>query len=63
MLCNKKLNPTELFITRKKLNISVFATQPNKRELQQIAFNHSSDIDFRDFMNFYKNVLQNHVLF
>ena len=26
---------------------------PNKRELQQIAFNHSSDIDFRDFMNFY----------
>ena len=26
----------------------------NKRELQQIAFNHSSDIDFRDFMNFYK---------
>ena len=28
---------------------------PNKRELQQIAFNHSSDIDFQDFMNFYKN--------
>ena len=28
---------------------------PNKRELQQIAFNHSSDIDFRDFMNLYKN--------
>ena len=27
----------------------------NKRELQQIAFNHSSDIDFRDFMNLYKN--------
>ena len=27
---------------------------PNKRELQQIAFNHSSDIDFRDFMNLYK---------
>ena len=27
---------------------------PNKRELQQIAFNYSSDIDFRDFMNFYK---------
>ena len=24
---------------------------PNKRELQQIAFNHSSDIDFQDFMN------------
>ena len=27
---------------------------PNKRELQQIAFNHSSDIDFKDFMNLYK---------
>ena len=27
---------------------------PNKWELQQIAFNHSSDIDFRDFMNLYK---------
>ena len=27
---------------------------PNKRELQQIAFNYSSDIDFQDFMNLYK---------
>ena len=27
---------------------------PNKRELQQIQFNHSSDIDFQDFMNLYK---------
>ena len=27
---------------------------PNKRELQQIAFNHSLDIDFQDFMNLYK---------
>ena len=26
----------------------------NKRELQQIAFNHSSDIDFQNFMNLYK---------
>ena len=73
-----KLNPvvTELFIRRKKLNISlVFITQSyfavskgirlnsthcfvmkilNKKELQQIAFNHSSDIDFQDFMNLYK---------
>ena len=24
---------------------------PNKQELQQIAFNHSSNIDFKDFMN------------
>ena len=27
---------------------------PNKRELQQIAFNNSSDIDFQDSMNLYK---------
>ena len=26
----------------------------NNRELQQIAFNHSSDIDFQDFINLYK---------
>ena len=27
---------------------------PNKRELQQIALNHSSAIDFKDFMKLYK---------
>ena len=27
---------------------------PNKRELQQIALNHSSDIGFKDSMNIYK---------
>ena len=27
----------------------------NKQELQQAAFNHSSDIDFKDFMNLLKN--------
>ena len=27
---------------------------PNKQELQQIAFNRSSDIDFKDFMNLHK---------
>ena len=27
---------------------------PNNRELQQTAFNHSSDIDFQDLMNLYK---------
>ena len=27
---------------------------PNKRELQQIAFNHSSDIDFQGVINLYK---------
>ena len=27
---------------------------PNKRELQQIALNHSSDIHFKEFMKIYK---------
>ena len=27
---------------------------PNKKELQQISFNHSSDIAFQEFMNLYK---------
>ena len=42
---NIRLNPTHYFIMK----------IPNKRELQQIAHNHSSDIDFKDFMNLYKN--------
>ena len=78
MVNTKKLNPivTELFISGRKINISIFfITQsyfkvpkdvrlnsthffilkiPNKRELQQIALNHSSDIDFKDFMKTYK---------
>ena len=39
-----RLNSTQLFIMK----------IPNKRELQQIALNHSSDIDFKDFMKVYK---------
>ena len=39
-----RLNTTHFFI----IKIS------NKRELKQIAYNHSSDIDFKDFMNLYK---------
>ena len=27
---------------------------PNKRKLQQISVNHSSDINYEDFMNLYK---------
>ena len=27
----------------------------NKRELQQIAINHSADIDYRDFLRIYRN--------
>ena len=36
---------------------------PNKRELQQIALNHSSDIDFKDFMKIYKKYTKDYTLF
>ena len=35
----------------------------NKQQLQQIAFNHSSYIDFRGFMIFTKYLLQNYFTF
>ena len=35
----------------------------NKRELQQIELNHSSDIDLEGFIKNYKIVLQNHIVF
>ena len=41
---NIRLNSMQYFIVK----------IPNKREFQQIAFNHSSDIDFKDFMTLYK---------
>ena len=39
-----RLNTTHFFITK----------IPNKRELQQIAINHSSDISTKDFANIYR---------
>ena len=39
-----RLNSTYFFIMK----------IPNKRELQQMALNHSSNIDVKDFMNIYK---------
>ena len=35
----------------------------NKRELQQIASNHSSGIDFKDFMKLYKKILKSSIHF
>ena len=48
-----KLNSTHYFV----MKVS------NKRELQQIAFNHSWDIDFQDFMNLYKKCIAKPYLF
>ena len=49
---NVKLNTTHFFIMK----------ITNKRELQQTALNHSSDIGFKDFIRSTKNVLLNHFL-
>ena len=60
----RKLNISIVFITQSyfkvpkdvRLNSTHFFIMEilNKRELQQIALNHSSDIDFKDFMKIYK---------
>ena len=60
----RKLNISIVFITQSyfkvpkdvRLNSTHFFIMkiPNKRELQQIALNHSSDIDFKDFIKIYK---------
>ena len=59
-----KLNISLVFITQSyfkvpkcfRLNTSHFfiAKIPNKRELQQIAINHPSDINTKDFTNIYR---------
>ena len=61
---SRKLNISIVFITQSyfkvpkgvRLNSTHFFIMkiPNKRELQQIALNHLSDINFKDFMNIYK---------
>ena len=69
MLSNKKLNSVviELFISGRKLNISlVFITKSYFAVPKIIRLNsthyfimkiaHSSDIDFKDFMNLCKNI-------
>ena len=60
----RKLNISVVFITQSyfkvpkdvRLNSTHFAIMkiPNKRELQQIALKHSSDIYFKDFMKTFK---------
>ena len=48
-----RLNATHYFIMK----------TPNKRERQQIASNHSSDIDFKDFMKLYNHYTKESYLF
>ena len=64
----RKLNISIVFITQSyfkvpkdvRLNSTHFFIMkiPKKRELQQIALNYSSDIDFKDFMNIYKKYIK-----
>ena len=50
---NARLNTTHFLI----MKIS------NKKEIQQITINHSSDIDFKDFVKIYKKCTDNHIHF
>ena len=69
----RKLNISLVFITKSyfavpnniRLNSMYYFIMkiPNKWELQKMALNHSSDIEFKDFMNLYKNALKNHISF
>ena len=61
---DRKLGISVVFITQSyfkvpkdvRLNSTHFLIMkiPNKRELQKIALNHSSDIDFKDFIKIYE---------
>ena len=60
----RKLNISIVFITQSYFKVPKYVTLnsthffimklTNKRELQQTATNHSSDIDFKDFITIYK---------
>ena len=68
----------ELFIRCRNLNYLLYFPVPkdfrlnsthylilkihNKRELQNIAINHSADIDYKDFMNIYRKNSRSHIL-
>ena len=65
-ITGRKINIFLVFITKSyyavpkniSLNSTYYFTMniPNKREVQQIAFNQTSDFDFKDFMNIYKKI-------
>ena len=69
----RKLNISIVFITQSyfkvpkdvRLNSTHFFIMkiPNKRELQQIPLNHSSDIELKDFMKIYKKMQSRTILF
>ena len=71
MIWGRKLNIFFVFITQsyfsvpEKIRLNALycfiMKISNKIELQQTTFNYSSDIDLKEFMNLYRNVLKNHI--
>ena len=69
----RKLNISLVFITQSYFSVPkevrlnstnyLIIKIRNKREFQNIAINHSADIDYKNFMNIHKNVQVNHILF
>ena len=65
LLRDRKLNTSFVLISQPyfkvpkdiRLNVthSIIMKIPNKREVQQIALNYLSHIEFKDFMKFYKD--------
>ena len=69
----RKLNISLVFITQSyfsvpkdvRLNSTHYLVMKinNNRELQNIAINHSADIDYKDFVKIYREFTKNHILF
>ena len=61
----RKLNMSLVFITQSYFSVPkevrlnsthyLIMRSHNKRELQQIAINHSADIDYKNFLKIYRN--------
>ena len=61
----RKLNLSPCFLTQSYFSVpkdirlncthDIIFKLNNKRELQNIAMNHSADIDYKDFVNIYRN--------
>ena len=70
-LRERKLNISLVFISKSyfkvpkmiRINATHYFIIPNKKELQQIAFNHSSDIEVKNLMKLYKDYTKETYLF
>ena len=69
----RKFNISLVFITQSCFSVSkevilnsthyLIMKIHNKRELQQIAINHSADIDYKNFLKIYRNCTKEHYSF